>query len=116
KTINRVFRVQISGFYSLLFDAIERRDFPFQGVDSLFYNGSYKKTQAMTNVGRAYIAGADIRLSADIGKNFSLVSMTTFTRGRDADEDLPLRHSAPVFGHASAILKAKKFKGELAFH
>ncbi|MGK7396971.1 MAG: TonB-dependent receptor plug domain-containing protein [Candidatus Cyclobacteriaceae bacterium M3_2C_046] len=108
-------RVQLSMnvFYAILDNAMVRRDFTFQGQDSVFYQGSLKKIQATVNVGNAYIAGGSISAKAEITDQFSFTSTLTYTTGKDLTDNLPLRHVAPLFGQSSLNYKTKKFRSEL---
>ena len=107
KTIQDRFKIDISIFYTILTDAMVRRDFTFNGKDSIIYDGELSKVEALVNAGKATVYGFQLSIFADITKNLFLKSDLNYTKGKD-EEGLPLRHVAPMFGSTHIILKAKK--------
>ncbi len=110
-------KLQISTvvFYTILDNAIVRRDFSFNGQDSIIYDGVLSQVQAEVNVGEARIYGFSASIKSDITNHLSLFSSITFTDGEDKVENVPLRHTTPLFGQTSLTYSAKKVKGELYF-
>ncbi len=110
-------KVQLSTvlFYTILDNAIVRRDFTFNGQDSIIYDNILSKVQAEVNVGEAYIYGFSASIKSDITDHLSLFTSLTFTDGEDKVENVPLRHTTPLFGQTSLTYSAKKVKGELYF-
>jgi len=90
-------RVELNTFYTWLEDAMVRRNFQFNGQDSIRYDGELSKVEALVNGGRAYLYGASLGFSADLHPQFALYSEATYTYGRERGGD-PLRHVAPLFG------------------
>ncbi len=97
----------IAGFYTWMVDAMVRRDYSFNDKDSLFYNGELRKTQALVNTGRADIYGLSFSFRGDISSNFGIFSSLNFTDGKDVIENVPLRHTAPLFGRSAIYYKLK---------
>jgi len=97
----------IVGFYTWLIDAMVRRDFNFNGSDTLFYDGEYRKTQTLVNTGRADIYGFSFSVKGDISSNFGVFSSLNYTNGEDVIEQVPLRHAAPIFGRTALYYKQK---------
>ncbi len=91
-------KLNLSGYYTILRDAMVRRDFQFDDQDSIIYDGVLSRVQALTNTGSAYISGISVELSANIGQRLKVHSIYNYTAGRDTEEDLPLRHVVPAFG------------------
>lgn len=108
-------KVQISAvaFYTLLDNAIVRREFQFNGADSIIYDGVLSQVQAEVNVGEASIYGFSFNLRSDLSDRFSLSSSFTVTDGEDKIENVPLRHTTPLFGQTSLTYSARKVKAEL---
>ncbi len=102
-------------FYTILDDAIVRRDFTFNGQDSIIYDGILSQVRAEVNVGEARIYGFSTSIKSDITAHISLFSSITFTDGEDKVKNVPLRHTTPLFGQTSITYSAKKVKGELYF-
>ena len=101
------------GFYTWLVDAMVRRDHPFNGMDSIYYDGELRKTQSLVNTGLAKIYGFSFSLRGDISANWGIFSSINYTGGRDITEDLPLRHAAPLFGKTSIYYRNKGLSVEL---
>lgn len=105
-------RLELNTYYTWLRDAMVRRSFRFNGQDSIQYDGTQSKVEALVNAGRAYIYGASAELSAELSTHLAFESGLTYTRGQDTSNDEPLRHVAPLFGSAGLTYKAKQIKVE----
>lgn len=112
KTINDKIKIEATGFYTLLKDAMVQRDFTFGGQDSIMYDGELSGVQALVNTDEAKVYGIQFGLYADIIKFLSFKTNLTYTKGEDKD-GFPLRHVAPLFGSTYLILKAEKVKANL---
>lgn len=112
KTINDKIQIEATGFYTLLKDAMVRRDFTFGGQDSIMYDGELSRVQALVNADEARVYGIQFGLYADIVKYLSFKTNLTYSKGEDQD-GVPLRHVAPLFGSTHLILKAEKIKADL---
>ena len=97
----------IAGFYTWMIDAMVRRDYLFNGMDSIFYDGELRKTQALVNTGRANIYGLSFSFKGDISSNFGIFSSLNLTNGKDIIENVPLRHTAPLYGRSAIYYKLK---------
>jgi len=102
--INYELEYSFTGFYTRLLDAMVRRDFTFNGQDSIFYDGELSNVQALVNVGEAFIGGVSGSLKYTKG-GFAIASTLTYTNGRDLIDDVPLRHTAPLFGQTTVTYK-----------
>jgi hemoglobin/transferrin/lactoferrin receptor protein len=96
------FHFEITGFYTFLRNAMVRRDFNFNGQDSIMYDGQLSKVQAVVNASSATLYGLNMNLNAEIQKNFSFKTNLSYTFGQDF-EDIPLRHVAPFFGSTHLV-------------
>jgi len=112
KSIHQKVSLEASVFYTLLQDAMIRKDFTFNGMDSIMYDGELSKVQAIVNAGEANIYGFNLGVYADLLKSLSFKSVLTYTDGEDMD-GWPLRHVAPLFGSTHIIFNAFKFKADL---
>lgn len=112
KDFGDVARLEINSYYTWLRDALVRRDFQFNGRDSILYDGTMSKVEAVVNAGRAYIYGASAGFSAEFGSGFIFDSHLTITEGKDQSNDEPLRHVAPLFGKVSLAYQSEKIKVE----
>lgn len=103
---------EISGFYTLLDNAMVRRDFVFDGQDSILYYGEMSKVLAIVNAGNARVWGAHFVMQVSPVRNLRLKTNLNITKGEDQD-GIPLRHVTPLFGSAHIIYESKKFKTDL---
>ena len=123
QTINKQIKIESVFYYTLLRNALVRRNFTFNGQQQILFDGVLSQVQAEVNAGRAYIFGFSANLTADLGNNFSMKGTVTYTEGEDTIDQIPLRHVVPVFGELSfrydnEIFKAEvfsRFSGGIAF-
>ncbi len=99
-------------FYTVLSDAMVRRDFLFNGADSIMYQGQLSRVEAIVNAGRANVYGLHINFVANLGRNLMFRSDINFTDGYDQD-DVPLRHTAPLFGSARLIFENERLEADI---
>ncbi|MBT3173834.1 MAG: TonB-dependent receptor [Lentimicrobiaceae bacterium] len=102
-------KIEITGFYSYLIDAMVRRDYLINGKDSIIYDGELSKVQAIVNTGSAVIYGASIIAELKIFPHLLFKSVLTATYGKDSDGET-LRHAPPLFGSTSLTFERSKFK------
>ena len=110
RTIEGVLQFGLTGFYTYLDDALVRRDFTFNGQDSILIDGTLSKVRALVNVGKAEIYGFSAILVWSIHDNLSLRSTFTFSDGRDLVDELPLRHTTPSFGATEITYQRNKLR------
>jgi hemoglobin/transferrin/lactoferrin receptor protein len=116
KVFDKKYKVDLTGFYTLMENALVLRDFKFNGQDSALFNGVKSKVQAMQNADRAYIYGFSAGTQLDFNRNISFKSSVNYTYGRYVqsvkDTVLPLDHIPPMFGQTSLIYKAQNTDAE----
>jgi len=112
KIINNFLKFDATFFYTYLDNALIRKDFTFNGNDSIMYDGELSKVQAVVNEDNAIVYGFQVALKADISDMFNISSNYNYTKGYDA-EKMPLRHVAPAFGSTHINFIYKKFKVDL---
>ncbi len=106
-------KLDVTGFYTYLDNAMVRRDFSFNGQDSIFYDGELSKVQALVNTGSAYLYGFNAKIFIDFNKHWSLTSAYNLVKGEDA-QTVPLRHVTPAFGSTHLVYKRHRFKIDLS--
>ncbi len=104
--LNSTLEYSVTGYYTLLQNAMVRRDFTLNGQDSILYDGELSKVQALVNTGQAYIGGISANLKYTKNR-FIIASTLTYTNGLDISDNVPLRHTAPLFGQTSITYKQK---------
>ncbi|MDD5570255.1 MAG: TonB-dependent receptor [Bacteroidales bacterium] len=112
KVFNKTVQFEITGFYTIIKDAIVARPFLFDGQDSIIYDGKLCQVQANTNAREALIYGFQTSLLAQITTQFSILSNLTYTYGEVEEDKSHLDHIPPIYGMTSFKLEIKKFKSE----
>lgn len=105
--------VQTTAYVTWLTDAMVRRDFSYNGQDSILYDGELSKVEALVNTQRALIYGISGSLRLRLYKGLSFSQQLTYTDGADLSEQLPLRHTPPVFGQSALQYQTEGAKAEL---
>jgi hemoglobin/transferrin/lactoferrin receptor protein len=106
------YRIEASGFYTWIDNLMDRRDFQFNGQDSIMYAGEKSKVQAIQNVISGWIVGGSISFRADITEHLGFMTTANLMKGEDNDK-LPIRHVSPFFGSTGFTYSAKKIKVEI---
>ena len=116
KTFGRILKIELSGYYTLLDDAMVRRDFSLNGTDSILYDGEQSRVQAVQNAARAWVRGIQAGIDAKLPAGFGLSSRLNYQQGKEELDDgsiAPLRHAAPLFGMAHLTYSTNRFKTDL---
>lgn len=119
KNIKDKVMVKTSAFYTYLVDALVRRDFEFNGMSEIEYNGELSNVQAIQNASKAYVYGLEFGADVFFSEHISLTSNLSITEGVEEEDDgtdSPGRHVAPTFGDVHLIWKNEKFKADLFFN
>lgn len=126
KIIGEHVKVDVTGYYTLLDNALVRRDFQLNGQDSIEYSGTNSKVQAIQNAATAYVYGIQTGLEVKLPAGFGIISRFNFQEGREELDDKttsPLRHAAPWFGVSRLTYTANQlsfdfniaYSGEVSF-
>lgn len=94
-------KFELVGYYTFLDGAMVRRNFQIDGRDSIFFDGSLKRAQAIQNAAFATVYGiqAALDLQLPLGFNFSSrLNWQIGTEEMDNGELSRSRHAAPLFG------------------
>lgn len=106
-------KVDLAVYYTYLQDALVRRDFQLNGMDSILYNGTLSQVQAIQNAASAYVYGIQAGLDIDLTRGFVWSSKFNFQKGKeelDNGDFSPLRHAGPYFGSSFMNYSADKLK------
>ncbi len=110
-------KVNLSLYYTLLNNALARRDFTYNGVDSIDYDGVLSKVEAIQNITKAYVYGVQAGIEIIPYKGFKLKSKLSYQHGEEQSEDslkyYPLRHAVPLFGSTHLIYERQKLQADL---
>jgi hemoglobin/transferrin/lactoferrin receptor protein len=110
---SEVVRLDMATFYTVLEDALVRRDFNINGVTEIEYQGELSNVQAIQNAASAEVYGFEVGLEVNFSRDLMLTSHYNITDGFSEEEDgsrAPSRHIAPQFGNSHLIYKWKKLK------
>jgi len=101
KIFGNAVKLDITGYYTLLQNALIRRNFQLNGQDSIMYDGTLSQVQAIQNASNAYVYGIQAGLEIKFPAGFSFSSDINYQKGEEELDDgttTPLRHAAPLFG------------------
>lgn len=116
KVFPDVAELDITGYFTYLDNALVRRDFFLNGMDSIIYNGEMSKVQAIQNAAFATIWGVEVALNLNFADYFNLRSSFNYQNGEeedDAGDKVPLRHAAPWFGKTEFIFRMNRIEANL---
>ncbi len=115
KNFNNKLNVELTGFYTLLNDAIVTQNSTFNGASFIQYGDTLSQVQKNVNAAEATIYGISGDLSFAINNQIKLRSTLTYTYGRitSVSPQKPLDHIAPLYGKTSLIYSRNKFKVEV---
>ena len=111
KVFGNSVKVDVTGYYTLLQNALVRRNSTFNGQDSIIYDGTLSQVQAIQNAAKASIFGIQAGLEVRLPKGFTLSSKLNYQKGEEELDDgttSPLRHAAPMFGITSLRYSKQK--------
>ena len=106
-----VVKVDFSAYYTILKDAMVKRDFTLNGSDSIMYDGSMSKVQALQNAAVAKVYGIQSGIEIKLVKGFSISSDFNYQIGEEETDDgtiSPSRHAPPWFGNTKLTYQSKK--------
>lgn len=101
KKLGDFVKLDFTAYYTLLDNALVRRDFTLNGLDSIVYDGDLSKVQAIQNAAEAEVYGIQAGVDVQLPKGFSLSSRYNYQKGTEVLDDgseSPSRHAAPAFG------------------
>lgn len=107
-------KVDISLYYTLLNNALARREFSYDGQNVINYDGVPSKVEAIQNITKAYVYGTQVGIELIPVKGLKIQSKISYQYGREQSEDslkyYPLRHSVPLFGSTHLIIERHKLQ------
>lgn len=116
KTIANGIKLNCSAYYTLLTDALVRRDFNLNGKDSILYDGERSKVQAIQNAAEANVYGLQVSIVFEMSENLSLNSAFNWQKGEEEMDNgarSPSRHAAPYFGNIRLNYHKTRFSTQL---
>jgi hemoglobin/transferrin/lactoferrin receptor protein len=117
KTFGNYLKLDGTFYYTFLKDALARREFTFNGQDSILFDGQMSRVQAIQNITNAYIYGLQLGVDVYFGKGFGLRTVLNVQKGEEQSSDsliyYPLSHASPLFGSTHLTYVRKNLKADL---
>jgi len=116
KRFNESVEIDLSVFYTLLDNAMVRRDFLLNGNDSIIYDGEMSRVQALQNAASAWVYGFQADVEADLAAGFGLRASFNYQKGDEELDDgttAPLRHIAPMYGGLHLTYSQNRMQADL---
>lgn len=113
KVINNFCKIDFTAYYTYLDNAMVRRDFTLNGLDSILYSGEMSKVQAIQNAANANIWGIQAGVEFKIPHGFGSSIFANYQKGEEVLDDgskSPLRHAAPLNGALHLTYLSKDIK------
>ncbi len=107
-----ILHLELTGFVTWLDNAMVRREYTFNGADSIEYQGEMSRVLAIVNAGSATVWGGHISMQLSPVRNLRIKSNLNITKGTD-NEGVPFRHVPPTFGSTHIIYENKEVKIDL---
>ncbi len=101
KIFGNFVKVDATAYYTILQDALVRRNFQLNGQDSIMYDGTLSQVQAIQNAAEANVYGVQAGVEVKLPSGFSLSSNINYQKGEEELDDgstSASRHAAPLFG------------------
>ena len=117
KKVGKNLKFDLSAYYTVLSDAMVRRDFKLNGQDSIMYSGEFSRVQALQNAASASVYGIMGGFECKIGKKWTIMSDINFQKGNEELDDgstSPLRHAPPLFGQTKLLFSDQKISIQLS--
>ncbi len=116
KTLGDYFEIDVNAFYTLLNNAMVKRNDLFNGQDSIMYDGELSQVQSIQNAAYARVWGIQADFELMLTKQLMLSSRFNYQKGTEEIDNgttSPLRHATPWFGVTKLTYFGKKIKMEL---
>jgi hemoglobin/transferrin/lactoferrin receptor protein len=110
KVWNDVVKIEVTGYYTILQNALVRRNFQLNGQDSIFYDDQLSQVQAIQNAAVANVYGIQASLNLKLATGLNLSSDINYQVGYEELDDATVsasRHAAPLFGVTRLDYKTK---------
>ncbi len=104
KILSDKVKVNLTGYYTLLDNALVRRPFLLNGTDSVTVDGDRLAVLAIQNGAQATVYGIQAGLEIKLPQGFSIGAKYNFQKGEeelDNGDKTPSRHAAPMFGRVN---------------
>ncbi len=115
KHFNQILKLDVSGFYTLLENAMVRRPFSLNGETEIDYEGQPSQVLAIQNAASATVYGVQAGIELALTRQILITTRYNFQKGTEELDDestSPSRHAAPAFGLTRLSYLNKKLRIE----
>ncbi len=116
KIFGEILKADIGTYYTYLNDALVRRNHTLNGSDSILFDGTMSRVQAIQNAASAWVYGIQAGIEIRLGSGFGFVSDINYQHGEEELDDgsfSPSRHTPPFFGVSKLMYGNRKFEMQL---
>jgi hemoglobin/transferrin/lactoferrin receptor protein len=113
KVFGDVLKIDLTGYYTNLNNALVRRDFTLNGLDSILYDGELSQVQAIQNAAIAHVYGIQMGIKFKLPAGFEFATDFNYQKGEeelDNGATSPSRHAAPWFGVSKLTYTAQNLQ------
>lgn len=113
KHFDQRFKFDLSGYYTILQDAMVRRPFTLNGESVIDYDGAPSDVIAIQNAASAKVIGLQAGFELAISRHVLFTSRYNWQKGIEELDDAstsPSRHAAPAFGITRLTFTKEKIK------
>jgi len=110
-------KIDLTGYYTQLQNALVRRDFRLNGLDSIEYDGMLSRVQAIQNTAVANVYGIQAGFELKLPRGFGVSSDFNYQKGEeelDNGSKSRSRHAAPWFGVSRLTYAAKNLNLQIS--
>jgi len=108
--LGKKLKIDLSGYFTQLDNALTRRDFTLNGATEIVYDGVLSRVQAIQNAAEAQVYGIHTGIELKLPSGFELTSDLNWQKGTEEMDDgstSPARHAAPWFGATRLWFRAQ---------
>jgi len=118
KRIENKFKLDITAYYTLLKNALVRRNFTLNGASNILYQGEMSQVQALQNAAQARVMGLQIGFEWKLSGGFGFSTQLNIQQGEEELDDgstSPSRHAPPTFGVSHLTYKVDQLQLDLSW-
>jgi hemoglobin/transferrin/lactoferrin receptor protein len=116
KVIAKRVKLDVTGFYTYLDNALARTRYQFNGQDSVLYNGVLSQVEAITNTSYGEVIGIQAGIDIALPAGFTIASKFNWMKGTEYypnGSSSRLNHTPPNFGISRLSYRRKKLMAEV---
>jgi hemoglobin/transferrin/lactoferrin receptor protein len=101
-------KVDLTGYYTRLNDAMVRSEYTLNGMDSIIYDGELSNVLAIQNAAVATVYGIQAGFDIELPSGFGFSGDINYQKGEEEIDDgtvSPSRHAPPLFGMLRATYR-----------